>query len=84
MTATVSATVIYGLDADAYLVARAADRALEGSGVRIMVAKICDDAEVWIMHRNNPPAMAKRFLPGEQLIVERDGTWHIEDAAVTA
>jgi hypothetical protein len=72
------AAVIYGLDADASLVARAADRALEGCGCFTMV----DKGEVWIWRRDQPVNGAVQFLPGQQLVVE-GGTWRIEDQAVT-
>jgi hypothetical protein len=71
--------VTYGLDADAYLVARAADRALEGSGAHVWYDS--DTDTVWVTGRNRAIADAVRFEPGQQLIVGRDG-WRIEPAPV--
>ncbi len=85
MTAPTRHTVVYGLDADAYLVARAADRALEGHHVHVSVEKTESGGMApWLVERGDPKALEYWFLPGQQLIVERDGTWRIEDAAVTA
>jgi len=82
MTAVARLTVVYGRDADAYSVARDADRALEGSGCHVSVA----DAEaVWISRRNGAATEATRFGPGQQLVVSYDDGWWIENVpAVTS
>jgi hypothetical protein len=78
MTA-ISAAVTYGLDADAYSVARAADRALEGSGAHVWYDSDADT--VWITGRNRAIADAERFEPGQTLVVGAHGRWWIEDVA---
>ena len=72
-------TVAYGRDADAATVARAADRALEGHGVRAMVEKTeRGDQAVWLVERNDPIALGYWFLPGQRLVVESGSAWRIE------
>jgi hypothetical protein len=73
---TARLTVVYGLYADAYLTARAADKALEGFGCFVMV----DKGEVWIWRRDKPVNSATQFLPGEQLVVTFDDGWRIDPA----
>lgn len=77
-------TVLYGRDADAYLVARDADRALEGSGYLVSVEQVEDRYGVWIVGRDAPVTTAVRFLPGQQLVVTHDDGWRIEDADADA
>lgn len=82
-------TVLYGRDADAYLVARAVDKALEGAGYHVSVEETCDEEtgtptgehEVWLRRHGEPATKATQFRPGQQLVVESSGTWRIEDAA---
>lgn len=78
---TARLTVTYGLDADAYLVARDTDRALEGHHVRAMVEKTeaWEDA-VWLVKSGEPIGSGCWFLPGQLLVVESSGTWRIESA----
>lgn len=72
-------TVVYGRDADAATVARAADRALEGHHVRAMVSETeHGEAAVWLVERNDPVALGCWLLPGQRLVVESSGTWRIE------
>lgn len=76
-------TVTYGLDADAYLVAHAVDRALEGHGVHVSVeATETGDMAVWLVERGDPKALGRWFLPGEQMVVTYDEGWRIESAPV--
>jgi hypothetical protein len=42
------------------------------------------EGKVWIASRTAAHPGGTTFEPGQQLVVERDGTWRIEDAAVTA
>ena len=78
-------TVTYGLDADAYLVARAVDRALEGAGVHTSVQQTeAGDMGVWLVERGDPMALGRWFLPGEQLVVTYDDGWRIEGVPATA
>lgn len=78
------ATVLYGRDADAYLIAHAADRALEGAGYHVSVEQSGAEPEVWISRRNGPLSDAVRFEPGQTLVVSHDKGWRIEgEAAVT-
>jgi hypothetical protein len=79
MTA-ITAAVTYGLDADAASVARAADRALEGSGAHVWYDSDAD--AVWITGRNRAIADAERFGPGQQLVIGAHGSWRIEAAPV--
>lgn len=79
MTAPV--TVLYGRDADAATVARAASRALEGLGVWVMVSETEDgDEAAWLVEHGNPKLLGQWLLPGQRLVVEHGGTWGIEDA----
>lgn len=73
-------TVTYGLDAAADLIARDADRALEGTGARVWY--IPEDDSVWINNRNAPVNEAVRFRPGQTLVVSRNEGWYIEPAPV--
>lgn len=86
-------TVTFGLDADAYLVAHAVDRALEGAGYHVSVEQAERQAgveqaeaedEVWISRRNGPISDAVRFEPGQTLVVTYDEGWRIEPAPETA
>jgi hypothetical protein len=79
MTARARLTVVYGRDADAYSVARDADRALEGSGAHVWYDSDADT--VWITGRNRAIADAVRFEPGQTLVVGAHGRWWIKDAA---
>jgi len=79
MTAVARLTVVYGRDADAYSVARDADRALEGSGTHVWYDSDADT--VWITGRNRAIADAVRFEPGQMLVVSYDDGWWIEDMA---
>lgn len=80
-------TVLYGRDADAYLVARDADRALEGSGCHVSVKEACDEEtgaptgehEVWLRSHGEPATKATQFLPGQLPIVTHDDGWRIEN-----
>lgn len=74
MTARV--TVVFGRDADAATVARAADRALEGLGCFASQGIVFD--EVCIIKRNQPFTCAAHMKPGQQLVIESSGTWRIE------
>lgn len=74
---TARLTVAYGLDADAYLVARAVDRALEGAGYLVSVEQFNGADEVWITQRGT--ADSTPFLPGQLLVVTYDDGWRIED-----
>lgn len=76
--------ITYGLDADAYLVARAVDSALSGLGCRVQVDPPGDGAKVWIFGRNEPDTEAVQFEPGQRLIVCYDRTWRIEPAPAWA
>ena len=77
---TARLTITYGMDADAYLVACAVNRALEGAGARVMVEEAGDDTEIFIARHNQPLTEAVRFEPGQQLVVTYDDGWRIEDA----
>jgi hypothetical protein len=78
---TARLTVVYGLDADAYLTARAADKALEGHHVRAMVERTEDwEFAVWLVEMGAPIASGRWFLPGEQLVVTFDDGWRIDPA----
>jgi len=79
MTTPTCLTVVYGRDADAYSVARDADRALEGSGTHVWYDS--DDDTVWITGRNRAIADAVRFEPGQTLAAGAHGRWWIEDVA---
>lgn len=85
--------ITYDLDADAHLVARAVDKALEGAGYHVSVEEACDEEtgastgehEVWLRRHGEPATKAMQFLPGQQLVVESGGAWRIEDVpAVTS
>jgi hypothetical protein len=79
---TARLTVVYGLYADAYLTARAVDKALEGHHVHVSVEKTeTGDDAVWLVERGDMKALGYWFLPGDQLIVTFDDGWRIEDAA---
>jgi len=82
MTAVARLTVVYGRDADAYSVARDADRALEGSGAHVWYDS--DTDTVWITGRNRAIADAVRFEPGQMLVVSYDDGWWIEDVPAVA
>ena len=79
MTTPTRLTVVYGRDADAYSVARDADRALEGSGAHVWPDS--DTDTVWITGRNRAIADAVRFESGQMLVVSYDDGWWIEDVA---
>lgn len=75
-------TVTYGREDDVYDIACAADSALEGHGVRVMIERTeLGGFGVWLVERNDPIALGRWFLPGERLVVESSGTWRIEDVA---
>jgi hypothetical protein len=79
---TARLTVTYGLDADAYLTARAVDKALEGHHVHVSVEKTeSGDMAPWLVERGDPKALGYWFLPGEQLVVTFDDGWRIDEAA---
>ena len=83
MTA-IRAAVTYGLDADAYLVAVAVNRALEGLGIRVMVEQAGDETEIWIVRNGQPISEATRFEPGQRVIVTYDEGWHVEAVPAVA
>lgn len=80
MTTAIRAAVTYGLDADAYLVARAVDSALEGIGFHVSVEEVDGEDEVRICRRGAPATEAVRFEPGQRLVVTYDRSWRIEAA----
>lgn len=79
---TAPLTVLYGRDADVYLVARDADRALEGFGCLVSVEHLGDDAGVWITRRGT--TNSTQFLPGQLLVIESSGAWRIENTPEVA
>lgn len=79
---TARLTVLYGCDDDAYLVARDADRALEGSGYLVSVEQADGDDEVWITRRGT--TNSTRFLPGQLLVISGDGSYSIETVSEVA
>lgn len=80
---TARLTVVYNRNSDVYDIACAADRALEGTGARVIYRR--ENDSVWICGKNEPKTSAKPFDVGQLLVVESSGTWRIEDAAeVTA
>jgi hypothetical protein len=74
-------TVVYNF-AEPATTARLADRALEGTGARVIYSR--DNASVWIVAKNQPETAAQLFDVGQQLVVESGGAWRIEDAAVAS
>ena len=84
MTAPTRHTVVYGLDAGAYLVAHAVDSVLEGAGYHVSVEEVDGEDEVRICRRNAPLSDGVRFLPGQMLVVTYDEGWRIEDVAGVA
>jgi hypothetical protein len=82
MTAVARLTVVYGRDADVYDAATAADSALEGHGVRVMIERNeLGGFGVWLVKRDDPTEQGRWFLPGKQLVVSYDDGWRIEDVA---
>jgi hypothetical protein len=80
---TARLTVTYGLDADAYLTARAVDKALEGHHVHVSVEKTeSGEMAPWLVERGDMRALGRWFLPGEQLVVTFDDGWRIDPAPV--
>lgn len=67
-------TVVYD-PADPEATAHAAERALEGCGVRVIYRR--ENASVWIVSKNRPETTAQLFDVGQQLVVENGG-WRIE------
>lgn len=58
--------------------ARRADRALEGTGARVIYRR--ENASVWIVGKNEAETSAQLLDVGQQLVVE-GGSWQIEAAA---
>lgn len=78
---TARQTIVYD-PANPEATAHAADRALEGTGARVIYRR--ENASVWICGKNEPETSAKLLDVGQQLVVESGGTWRIEDVlAVT-
>lgn len=77
MTARVT-IVVHPADPPA-VTARRADRALEGTGARVIYRR--ENNSVWICGKSEPESSARRLDVGQQLVIESSGTWRIEDAA---
>lgn len=63
--------------ADPEATARDADRALEGTGARVIYRR--ENASVWICGKNEPETSAQLLDVGQRLVVESGGAWRIED-----
>lgn len=78
-------TIPYPPDLTPREAARTLDRLLEGDGWRVQ--RTWDEAGdeiVQVTRRDQPYSAKGLFRPGQQLVVEDDGTWRVENAVVTS